>query len=243
MALGKVNLLSSRRSYELPGDRLRLTMVTVAETIQAIRGTFGFQFAQVANPMPTFGTVPPTIPPGVVFNYGRIVGQPPTVTPIRYIHFEPQRIVIDVAGPSDAISPIYAGLREILTPVRMPDGTEVIGEPVAVLDYSEITIQPPLSLETLFAPRITALFRKQLRVRGTKRFQTVVPQLAVQPLESGATYGLEDPGETGILRLELRAGTRVDEQVWFSGAPLDSDGHVKYLESLVAMIAENATEK
>lgn len=241
MALGTIKLLSSRRSYELPGDRLRLTMATVAEVIQAIKNAFGFQVAVVANPIPTFGAIPPTIPPGVVYNYGRHVEPPDTVVPIRYLHFEPQRIVIDVAGPSAAITPVYTGLREILAPVRMPDGSNVIGEPVAIREYSEITIQPGAALERLFNPSVLALFREQLAPGDGTQLRVFVPSVGAQLLAPDATFGLEDLGESVNLKLELRAGTRVDEQVLFSGAPLDSDAHIKYLESLTEMLGDTAT--
>jgi hypothetical protein len=68
---------------------------------------FGFEYGAVAQPTETFREVPSTIPPGLVFYYGLASIPQDSVTPIRFIHIEPERIVIDIAGPSAVADRIF----------------------------------------------------------------------------------------------------------------------------------------
>ncbi len=240
MAIHDVKILSSRRSYELPGDALRLTMLTVRELRQAIQEMFGFQIAQVGPPMPTFGAMPVTLPPGVIFDYGRAPFPEGEVTPIRFIHFEPQRVVIDVAGSSVAITPIFEHIRALLAEMTAPDGSRIIGEPQRVLDYSELTARFSVPIEHVLAPGLSALFRSQFGEDDRQRTRVLVPRAIMNVVPADEEYLRPDNGDPFTLDLELRSGTRVEDQVYFSGAPLDSAMHIKYLEQLDAKLTDLA---
>jgi hypothetical protein len=168
----------------------------------------------------------------VVFDYGRAPFPEGAVTPIRFIHFEPQRIVIDVAGPSAAITPIFDHLKKLVADVKMPDGGEVIGEPTDVRDYSEVTVRVGIPPERVLAPGIAVFFREQFDMHGDHRDLFLVPRLAMQVLPGGQEYRRPDDGDVSTFRLELRTGTQVEDLIFFSGAPLDSVSHARYLEQL-----------
>jgi hypothetical protein len=69
----------------------------------------------MGSPIATFGEVSVTYPPGFVFAMGVWISQEKQILPIRFIHFEQRRIVIDVVGPSSAITAIFEQLRHFLS--------------------------------------------------------------------------------------------------------------------------------
>ena len=240
---GQVRLLSSRRSYEFSPDHIRLTILSERQHVDRIRNLFEFQIAQVATPMPTFGVPAATIPPGLVFNYGvaRMTGGD---VPIRMLHFEQSRIVVDVAGPSQAIESIFGATLELLSDAQAPDGTPAIGTPTHVLDYSELSIGFGAPLTGVFAPPVWSALSRALGSADGRRDLVAVPsfRFRFQPADE------EFPGAPGgpdheLYHLELRAGTKPSESIVFSGAPLESDAHLKLIDELeVALSTPNLRE-
>src|SRR5437588_505316 len=76
------------------------------------------------------------------------------VVPIRFLHFEQRRIVIDVAGRSSAIDAIFEQLRQALTQLHAADGSPTVGKHECVLDYSEISARFSFPLDAIFAPTL-----------------------------------------------------------------------------------------
>src|SRR5229473_6611130 len=109
--LEHVKLLSSRRAYEFRTDNLRLSMLSIKPVQEQIQQLFQFQASVMGTPMATFGDVPIAYPPGFVFDMGVWISQQDKqLIPIRLLHFEQRRIVIDVTGPSSAITAIFEQL-------------------------------------------------------------------------------------------------------------------------------------
>jgi hypothetical protein len=79
--------------------------------------------------MPTFGPIENTIPPAVVCDIGAVSFPEGSATPIRFIHFESRRVVIDIAGPSSRIDVVFEQLQQILAMVAVPDGSAAMGTP------------------------------------------------------------------------------------------------------------------
>src|SRR5581483_2971695 len=104
--LAQVKILTSRRAYEFSPDALRLSSVSIQPVQYQIQQLFNFQSSAIGTPMATFGEVPSTFPPGIVFNIGVWIHQEEHIVPIRFLHFEQNRIVIDVVGPTIAIDDI-----------------------------------------------------------------------------------------------------------------------------------------
>jgi len=52
-----------------------------------IQQLFQFQLATIGSPLPTFGDVPATFPPGVVFDHGVALSPGDRMVPIRLLHF------------------------------------------------------------------------------------------------------------------------------------------------------------
>ncbi len=236
MQAREFTILSAERSYEYRIDAIKLTMLGIAEVRQTIQETFGFQLGQIGRPMPTFGDVPTTLPPGIVFNFGRVPNPDGTVTPIRLIHFESQRIVINIAGPSSAIDVVFERLTSLTESLRMPDGSPVVGEPSRIREYSELSFEAGATLEGAFHPQFASIARQALAIEGKREKRVLVPRIGFHLMDPDETYhGLIAP-DPELLQLDLRASTRVGERIIFSEAPLDTDTHIMYLREVVAFL-------
>lgn len=232
----QTRLIVVRRAYEFGPDDLRLTMLS-AQTIQErIKTAFGFAAAVVGTPMPTVGPVQQTIPPGVVFDVGAWEGPQGRIVPIRFLHIEPTRIVIDVSGTSDDVTSIYTQLQHILADVPSPDGSPIIGTSRREVDYSEITVR------TSWSPRVlmpTPFYRvvDQALGPGDGRFAPI-PSVRIRLQDLQVDYAGSQSGTPDILHLELRAGTPVSDQVYWSAAPLGSERHLAYLQALDEVLSQ-----
>ncbi len=235
--LKQVKLLASRRAYEFRPDDLRLSTLSIKPVQEQVQRLFQFQTAVMGSPMPTFGEVPATYPPGFVFNMGIWISEDKQIIPIRLLHFEQRRIVIDVAGPSSTITAIYEHLRHFLSELQAPDGSPIVGEPERVLDHTVISAQFPFSMDTVFAPPLRKLFSKVLNANseGLALMSTIVTQ---KHLAGKEITRLANPEESYALTLGPRIGTRPEEHIYLSSAPLDSEAHLSYLNELEATVIQ-----
>lgn len=235
--LEQIKLLSSRRAYEFRPDDLRLSALSIKPMQEQIQQLFQFQSSAMGTPIATFGDVPITYPPGFAFDMGTWITQDAHVVPIRLLHFEQRRIVIDVSGPSSAIAGIYEQLLHFLSEVRTPDGSPIIGEPEQILDYSVISVQFPFSLEVLFAPSLRKLVNKVIDGTTNADDSAFTPILVIQKQMVGQEITkLAAPEDSGAFTLGPRVGTKPEDHVYLSSAPLDSEAHLSYLNELEADI-------
>jgi hypothetical protein len=227
----QVKFLTGRRAYEFHPDDLRLSTICSKPVQDGIQALFSFQSSTIGTPMATFGEVPLTIPPGVVFNTGVWVSPGDTIASIRFLHFEQRRIVIDVAGSSDALASIYEQLYHFLIGVQTVDGTPLIGNPERVLDYSEISARFPFSLDAIISRPLRKLLSRM--AKGS----TLVPTLITQTFSRGQQLtGTAPIGDARAFTLAPRVGTRLEDHIYFSGAPLGSEAHLAYLTELDAAL-------
>src|SRR5260370_12251075 len=178
--LEQVKILTSRRAYEFTPDALRLSSVSIQPVQRQIQQLLNFQSSAIGSPMPMFGEVPTTYPPGIVFNLGAWIYQQESIVPIRFLHFEPNRIVIDIAGPTAAIDGIADRLFHFLSGLQAADGTPIVGEPVSVLDYSEITAQFPYPLDVIFSKPLRSVLSKTMDITVGNTSMTLVPSVLIQ---------------------------------------------------------------
>lgn len=231
MASG-LKLITSRRAYEFRMDDLRLSLLCMPKVQEQIRQAFSFQAGGLATPQPTFGPVVATVPPGLVFNVGLWEGPEGPEIPIRFLHFEPTRIVIDVAGPSSTIDSIFRGLCTIVGDLAASDGSPAIGGVQRTLDYSEFSGQFSFDLVELFTSHVRDLFvRTASSGEQDGAPMAVVPTIVMHTHRADEEYaGI--PGESRLLQISVRAGTRPADGVSFSSAPLGSEVHREYLSQL-----------
>jgi len=228
-----VKILSSRRAYEFGPDDIRLTVLSAQAIAAGIQQLFGFQSAQIGTPPPTFGSVPITVPPGLVFQMGVMTLENNSFIVIRYLHFEQRRIVIDVAGPSDDIDPIYTQLQSVLGAMRAADGTAVIGSPARTLDYSEASTHFSFAPEAVLPSALRDLFGRTLPLESAGRDHdlTLIPLIEVRVRSRDSEYAGANT-EPQAFHLELRAGSTADDKIYYSAAPLSSNAHIALLHEL-----------
>lgn len=227
-----VILLSARRSFEFRVDDLRLTALSLPVAQAEIQRAFNFQTALIGTPPETFGVVPVTLPPGLVFQIGFWASDDSQLVPIRFINIEQSRIVIDVAGKSSHIDRIFDQLHTIADQLPVPDLEPIIGEPYRVIDYSEFTVQLPFYLTAILDPRVAQLIAGAVSMEGGQKRLALVPHLQVQAYPATDEYVGTGGAPGTALQLAVRAGTQPEDQVYFSGAPLDSEAHMAYLSQL-----------
>jgi hypothetical protein len=235
--LEQVKLLASRRAYEFRPDDLRLSTLSIKPMQEQIQRLFQFQTAVMGSPMATFGEVPATYPPGFVFNMGMWISEDKQIIPIRLLHFEQRRIVIDVAGSSSAITAIYENLRHFLSELQAPDGSPIVNEPERVLDYSVISAQFPFSMEAIFAPPLRKLFTKVISTNDSSEESALLSTIVIQKHPARQEIArLANPEDSHAFTFGPRVGTRSEEHIYLSGAPLDSEAHLSYLIELEAAL-------
>lgn len=227
-----LQILGSRRAYEFAMDDIRLTMLSNAIVLNAIRKRFFFEAAVVGTPMATFGPVDATIPPGLVFNSGLSTTSENTGTPIRLLHIERTRIVIDIAGTSDEIAPVFEKLMEMVGQIRTDEGFPAVGKPFRHLDQSDVRGEIDFSFDRLLHPAI----RDSVLRYGNQEGQVAVPFIATRMMTPEGLYPGLVLDAPELFRLELRAGTQVSHGSLFSSAPLPSDAHIDMLNDLVTKL-------
>ena len=233
--LKQIKLITSRRAYEFRIDDIRLSMLSTKPIQEQLQQLFHFQSSAMGTPMPTFGDVPATYPPGFVFNMGAWLSPDGQLVPIRFLHFEQRRIVIDVAGSSSAIDAIYGIIRQFLSQIHATDGSPVISEPELVLDYSEITALFPFSANSFLPHQLQQLYTEYRQNEGDTNI-IQVPALNMQGHDITHDFRGVDINSNRAFVFTLRAGTRVNEQTYYSAAPLDSEAHMAYLNKLEGIL-------
>lgn len=147
---------------------------------------------------------------------------------------EQRRIVIDVAGPSSAITAIYNRIKEFFSNLHAPDGTPVIGEMERTLDYSEITARFPFSLDTLLAEPFRTLLKSVLPEDSTED-SIMLPTFSARVYPINQELADVPPlNDVRSLSFTLRAGTRPHQHIYLSTTPLNSEIHLRYLQQLEA---------
>jgi len=234
----QAKILTSRRAYEFGPDEIRLTVLSTPGVVAYIQQMFNFQVAQIGTPPPTFGSVPVTTPPGLVFQMGVMTLADNSFISIRSLHFEQRRVIIDVAGPTADIEPIYEQLQAVLGEMRAADGTAVIGQSERTLDYSEASTHFSFAPEAVLPPAIRDLFRRALpsESAGSGRGIALVPLIEVRTRPSDREYGGANV-EPQAFHLELRAGATPNSKVYYSAAPLASDAHLTLLQELEGILS------
>ena len=232
---------SAQRVHVCRLDDLRLTMLCTEPVLRAIAEAFGFKGVAVTTPPATFRQLQATLPAGAVFQLGTLVVTDDQMVPIRFLHIEPQRIVIDVAGPSSAVDAMYQRLRAIVSDITAPDGNPILGEPVRVLNFSELSYQLPVSLAAIFVPEVREVLTRAFPEAEPSEETLLVPSLQVQALPASQEYtGDVTVADGRTFSLALRASTKPMEHALFSSAPLDTDSHQAFVASLQSALTQSA---
>jgi len=237
----QITIFTSRKAYEFRMEGLRLTLLTLPDIQELIRQTFAFQAHAIGTPQPTFGEVASTFPPGLVFNLGVYVRPTGDPVPIRLLHIEPLRIVVDVAGLSSDAEDVYRKLRESLNGIVAPDGGPAIDEPYEVRDYSEVVLRLKAPSAALVSDALLTVTRQAWAQARRSDHSILVPTISFVVQDSGIPFqGVSVGPGARTIQLAPRQGYLLDDQMYFSSAPLDSDRHLEYLNALEQSFAESS---
>lgn len=224
-------IIRSSRSYEFAQDENRLTMLTTQLIQERLVEEFRFQSAQVGSPSPTFGPVPATFPPGMVFDLGYHHDDDGHVVPIRFIHFELRRVVIDTAGSSTQIDGIWNKIRSVIDELLFADGTSALGDYVDIRDYSEITFKCHLTVDDLLPEPWASTVPMIAELSDPSGI--IVPSLWFRPIPGDEEFPGISSSDLRQFQFSVRAGTKPSDGIYFSAAPLSTTLHQKYLQALV----------
>lgn len=220
-----IKVVTARRAYLYRLDDIRLSTLTTTEVAAEVQRIFDFKAGTIATPPPYFGLVPETNPPGLIFNHGslRLSNDAPLL--IRFLHFEPQRVVIDAAGPSSALDEVFRRLSDFLNTLRTADGASIFGEPIDMQDYSEVSANLDFDFgELVSKPVLEAV--QQLSAAG--RSGGYPSSINFRVGEPSFEVGLVEPH----LSIQTRAGTRTEEHSYFSALWMTSNDNIAWLEAL-----------
>lgn len=232
----QIRVLAARRAYEFRPDDLRLSLICTVPAQEALKNLFSFAVAQIGTPIPLFGDVPQTVPPGAVFNYGFIVLDEGEVTPIRLLHFEPSRIVIDVAGSSDVLDVVYERVRDLLSGLKSGDGSPAVGEPFRVRNHSEVVFHMGVEPARLLAPEVAETLAALTDLVPSAAVIPAVRVVMQNPTEEYSGSDAASPDRPWAV-LEMRVGTKVEHGMFFSAASCDTQTHIRYLASLLTRLS------
>lgn len=220
-----VKVVAARRAYLYRLDDIRLSALTTNEVASMLQSSFEFKAGTIATPPPYFGLVPDTDPPGLVYNHGSLRMPDGAPLLIRFLNFEPQRVVIDVAGPSLAIDEVFERLSGLLAELRTADGAPILGDPVGQQEYSEISATLDLDFGQLVSqPVLDAAESLSAAGQSGGYPNSITFRVGEQPFEVGPI--------TPNLTIQTRAGTRTEERIYFSALWTTSDDNVAWLEDL-----------
>jgi hypothetical protein len=229
-------VITTRIARKYPMDGIRLSALSTQPAMDAIHKRFRFNSHSIATPMPTFDPMEQTFPPGIVFDIGTGVTEEKNVFSLRFLHITRQLIVADVAATTDEAELIMQQLDEVLAGFPSFDEKPLLGTPEEILHYSEVICNASTSLLHLFKPQFTDIMASLLH---PNQEMTISPTLNFQLEPSHQpSAGSISSSSSRTVQLSYRAGTRPDELVIFSAAPLPSDQHVAYVEQLLMILNE-----
>lgn len=100
------------------------------------------------------------------------------------------------------------------------------------MDYSELTVQLSCDISSLVPAPIRQVLSLYTQKSSLYRDKIAIPLLSIAPLGAMEKFGGATQGDYRAFTLTLQAGTRLEDAIFFSGAPLPSEKHIEYIADL-----------
>jgi hypothetical protein len=236
-----VKILSATRTYHFAPDEIDLEFVSTEAALRRIS-------TALAIPDTTPGVIlgSPTSNQfvGVEFQGGSIDTDEGETVPVRKVRISSRLIGIVVVGPSVLTDLAFTKIKESLLSMRAGGRRPVLGNHLETRDFSEIAAQLSFTCGRLFAHGFVDEIAGHLSaaVSGSTRELGLGIAAVVMRPEAHEVY----PGDpqAGIAsnwwRLSPRQGSRLSDRVYYSAAPFDTDGHVKFLGAVEDVLQDSS---
>jgi hypothetical protein len=231
-----VSILGARRSYEFAPEQIQLDLLSNAFALEHLKQAFGFDYGAIVQPSETFGPVPSSVPPGLAFYYGVVQFPEAALTPVRFVHIEPERLVLEVAGDSQVLDEVMRVLMERIDMIENVSGTPILGEEVRIQEQSEIRFRGSFAPSALAPPVVQDSISAVLS-RYVKSNLSLAPALTIRPVDFARPYGPESHHPSKSFVLELESGFPPEERIYNSVAPLNTVDHLALLHQIDAALS------
>ncbi len=231
--MNNLAIITASQAFIYPPEAIRLSYLIMPHLQGAIAQTFGFRGSGIASPPQTFGPVDMTNPPGLVYEWGQWESDTGVPFPIRLLAIENKRIVWQIAGAeNEAIKGPMEQLESIRESARtLAEGVKVIGQWKSTQWYSEMSFTLDVDAFKRVVPLLHMIDEAlYMEIPQTQRTFPAITVFNYRPDESF-------PGELrqwhgSKFNLALRQGTTVDENTFYSAAPLKTKDHIALIEKI-----------
>lgn len=233
-------ILTASEAFVYPQDQIRLSLLSMSTVQDLIHNTFHFRTSAPTTPPPTFGPVEITNPPGLVYEWGEWSADDVTF-PIRLLTIDQRRVVWQIAGfRSEHIEGLMNHLLAVCATSITEDGTTALGAWNKVQWYSELSFTLDVGIEAW--KRTIPIFQliEDALYRVIPTSQRTFPSINVFNCRADEPFpGEYRPWHGSRFNIALRQGTTVDEQTFYSSAPLKTADHIALIEKIEQYLQNN----
>ena len=182
---------------------------------------------------------------GAQFRFGIFLNKDGHEFAINRLMIEERKIQVDLEGRSDFANEFYSHIVNSLVKLSETTDSSTI-QPIVVAYESELIARLDFIVYQLLAPDFLAFVNSTVSNKATS--EQAVARVTPSSIKFLIDYSVEDNYLTdhGILlsrkefSVQPAIGHPIDEQIFYSKAPFDTDTHINILEELEASIKEKS---
>lgn len=227
----KVRILNATRIYEFEPDAIALSIISTDRVGRVLSSALGIP----SDAAVTLGSPISTELGGVIFQQGSITDHEQTIV-VRRLLIQPRLLSITVVESSSrSTDTVLHVIRNALSSVKTSTNRPIIGDYKSIRDHSELTAHldfpsnAPFSTE--FMRAVTLPDVKPEWAWGL----TAVAIANEQPYPGDPQPNLLTPW----WHLSPRQGTKLEDRIYYSAAPLDTEAH----EQLLAQVENSLVRR
>lgn len=231
-------IITASQAFDFPAEEIRLSYLSMPQLQAAIGQAFGFRASGITPPPQTFGPVEMTNPPGLVYEWGQWETEEGQF-PIRLLAIENKRVVWQIAGAeNEEIGALMHHLVSVCDKVKtLAEGADVLGKWKGTQWYSELSFTLDVEVDAFKRAMPILQIIDQALYHEIPKTQRTFPAITVFNYRSEEQF----PGDVrqwhgSKFNLALRQGTTVDENTFYSAAPLRTKDHIALIKNIEAQL-------